>query len=373
MGIEHRDIVVVGAGPAGSAAARAAACAGLSPLLVERDSSPGAGNACGGLASYAFRDKLGLGPDVIDHEIRRLRLSVDGSLSEFSGKRPGYLSFRRSRFDAFLAARAAEAGAELVTSTRAKRVDAATRQVTLEDLDTGHERDVRARVIIFADGPRTLAADSFGIGYRRERAAWDGLVLELEGSYGDGETVEIVVDTSALGYFWIFPKADCVHVGVGGPIRGGSPSLAARVSRFLQSRPDLGDRRVLSKNAGLMPGHPAEKIVADGAMVVGDAAGLVNPVTGGGIAFALLSGDIAGRAAAAAVVRGRTDAAALRRYPRRLRTTPHHLWLKAMTFWWGRLDRLDPAERPAAYGRMLRRYFAFFHAMAPLAKLLLKS
>ncbi|MFC1867049.1 NAD(P)/FAD-dependent oxidoreductase [Thermodesulfobacteriota bacterium] len=106
-------------------------------------------------------------------------------------------------------------------------------------------------------------------------------------------------------------------------------------------------------------------------MVVGDAAGLVNPVTGGGIAHALLSGEVAGRTAALAIKSGRTDRRALRAYPRRLYSTSRYLWLLAMTQWRRRLDRLSPAEQAVAYGKMLRRYFTFFHHITPIVDTLL--
>jgi len=198
-------------------------------------------------------------------------------------------------------------------------------------------------------------------------------MLELEGACEDTETIEIIVDpmAEATGYFWLFPKRERVHVGFGGVRHNKSTSMLEHVMRFINERPDLRGRRILKKQGGLVPVRPARRIVADGAMVVGDAAGLVNPITGGGIAFALHSGDIAGRVAAAAIQRGRVDVDALMSYRRRLRATPHSLWLKAMVAWSKRLERIAPARRPAAYGRMLRHYFGLFHVLRPMAELLL--
>jgi len=133
MSTEHRDIVIVGAGPAGSAAARAVACAGLAPLLIEKDEFPGQTNPCGGLASYALVKKWGLGSDVVDHPIRRLLLETDGKRSELSGKRPAYFSFRRGAFDTFLASTAVDMGAELLTATRVTEADASRCSITVHD------------------------------------------------------------------------------------------------------------------------------------------------------------------------------------------------------------------------------------------------
>ncbi|MDP6438206.1 MAG: FAD-dependent oxidoreductase [Candidatus Brocadiia bacterium] len=104
----QRDIVVIGAGPAGSGAAREAALRGLSPLLVERDESPGVGNACGGLVASALCATLELGPGVVERRIQRTILRIDSRRVEFNSERPYFISFRRARFDAFLAERAVQ-------------------------------------------------------------------------------------------------------------------------------------------------------------------------------------------------------------------------------------------------------------------------
>ena len=90
MALEHRDIVVIGPGQAGSAAAHQSALAGLSPVLVERDQTPGAHNACGGLATHALRDRLGLPDEVVEREVCRTVLTMDGRRFEYGGKHPHY-------------------------------------------------------------------------------------------------------------------------------------------------------------------------------------------------------------------------------------------------------------------------------------------
>jgi digeranylgeranylglycerophospholipid reductase len=370
--MDRVEIAIIGAGPAGSAAAREAALAGLNPLLIERDSSPGEKNACGGVAAAAFRKTLGLTDDVVERDIRRLVLSVDGAEHEIASRRPGYISFQRAVFDAFLAQRAVRAGAELLTATSVTRVQPASRRLTLRHIPTGSERELEADVLIFADGPRTLAAGAFGMGHRPGPATRHALLWELEGPPADGETMEVVVDTTAraTGYAWVFPKRDRVQVGIGGPRGQGHEPLGARLARFVESRPALCGRAVLRRRGGLIPVERSRQLVADGAMVVGDAAGLVNSLTGGGIAFALLSGRIAGRAAAAAVKNGEASARRLRGYPRRLAATPQYVWLLAMGVLRRRLDRRPPDEQAAAHARMLKRYFRFLGCLRPLIDLL---
>ncbi|MFC1867050.1 NAD(P)/FAD-dependent oxidoreductase [Thermodesulfobacteriota bacterium] len=243
----HHDIVVIGAGPAGSAAAYEAARMGLSPLLIEKDNFPGAMNACGGMAAYAFRDRLQLSDDVVEQEIRRTILRIDGSRAEFFSGSPIYISFRRSVFDSFLANRAVKAGAELITSARVTRIDPHKHHITFKDLKTGLDREVMAQIIIFADGPKTLARKAFGIGHLPGPRTRHALFWELEGSFSDVETMEIIVDKSSqtTGYFWIFPKRDLVQVGVGAPCRNGGAPLKERLAEFVNGRAELCGREVL--------------------------------------------------------------------------------------------------------------------------------
>ncbi|MCK4816986.1 NAD(P)/FAD-dependent oxidoreductase, partial [bacterium] len=210
MGVEKREIVIIGAGPAGSTAARQAALMGLCPMLIEKDNSPGARNACGGMAAYCFRNRLQLSYEVVEREIRRTILFIDGDQIEFGGSRPTYISFQRAFFDKFLAKQAVQAGAELFTSIRVISVDPTSRRIVLKESLTGREREMLAQIIIFADGPKTLARDAFGIGHRPGPRTRHAMYWELNGPYGNGETMEIIVDTSAqtTGYFWVFPKRD---------------------------------------------------------------------------------------------------------------------------------------------------------------------
>lgn len=362
MTAERRDIVVIGAGPGGSAAARQAALAGLRPLLVERDPAPGATNACGGFAAEVYRRRLELPDEVVEREIRTTRLVIDGRRYDYGGRRPHYISFRREPFDSWLARRAVEAGAELLTSAQATILDPAARRVGLTDRETGAEREVEADVIVFADGPRTLAADAFGIGHRPGPRTRHAIFAELDSLPADGATCELVVSTAyAKSYFWLFPKRDSLWVGVGGTLDEGGPPLRPRLDAFIEGRDDLRGRPIRHQGGGLVPMYAPCQLAGDGVVAVGDAGGLVNPMTGGGIAFALASGEIAGRVAAEAVKAGRTDRAALAKYPQLFRRTPHYWWLKLMALWGRRLERRHPAAQPAAYARMLRRYIAFFH------------
>ena len=94
-------------------------------------------------------------------------------------------------------------------------------------------------------------------------------------------------------------------------------------------------------------------------------------MTGGGIAFALASEDIAGRVAAEAAGRGCANVGSLSRYPRLFRRTPEWTWLMLMAAWRRILERNPLDKQPHAYARMLRRYMSFFHHVRPIADLVI--
>ena len=171
-------------------------------------------------------------------------------------------------------------------------------------------------------------------------------------------------------YFWLFPKRDSVWLGVGGTIKGGGAVLLTeRLNELIQSRDDLRGHAIRHRGAGLVPSDRAAKLVADGPMVVGDAGGLVNPMTGSELLSPWSVVSIAGRVAASAIAAGRTDRGFLAKYLRRV--CPHPSIpsaLVAMEAWRRQLDRKSPDQQPAAYARMLRQYLSFFHRALPTGR-----
>jgi flavin-dependent dehydrogenase len=174
---------------------------------------------------------------------------------------------------------------------------------------TGREARVAARVIIGADGPHSTVA---------------GWVGQTQADFVHGVEVEVVLPAPRPcteiyfdplyrgGYGWLFPKGDTANVGVAVNVQmGGQPGLA--LNHLLQ-RLGLSRAAVVGTLGGAAPvGGPVTRLQVGNILLVGDAAGMAHPITGGGIAPAVISGQMAGKAAAQAVAG--QGAAALERYP----------------------------------------------------------
>jgi flavin-dependent dehydrogenase len=265
------DVAVVGASFAGLAFARCAAGRGLRTLVLDRKGEPGAAPHTTGLLVKEVADRRDF-PRRLVRKIRGIRLYAP-SLRWIDLDAPGYyfLATDVPGLLRHLAAEAEEAGAEL--SFRAEV----------------RERPA-ARWVVGADGPRSRVAALCGLGVNREFLA--GVEVELDGLRGvDPDRLHVFLDSQlAPGYIgWVVPGLDAAQVGLAAR-RPAVPRLdlfRRKLSRLF----DFGAARETGRRGGLIPvGGPVSPIGRDGALLVGDAAGLVSPLTAGGIHTALGSG-----------------------------------------------------------------------------------
>ncbi|AKJ28146.1 geranylgeranyl diphosphate reductase [Caldimonas brevitalea] len=305
------DLIVVGAGPAGSSAARTAAQSGLRVALVDKDVFP-RDKLCGGLltlrAQKVYRHVFDTPWDaVIEARAHGLRLlGRDGRmLNEVRDHKLLQFTARR-HFDALLLQQAAASGAEVLLGSAVQRVD--TDQPGIE-LSGG--RRLSARAVIGADGVKsTVARTLFGRSFDPRTIAL-GLEMEVPRDglpASEDGAPEIYFGRARWGYGWVFPKRDTLTVGLGG-LQVHNPHLKDEFRRLLVERfGALPGARI--KGHHIPYGDYLRTPGRGNVLLCGDAAGLVEPITGEGIAFAMLSGQQAALAVAAALQRGQPALAA---------------------------------------------------------------
>jgi geranylgeranyl reductase family protein len=292
VSVEHADVAVVGAGPAGSAAALAARRAGARVLLIDRADFP-RDKPCGdGIAAHALDVLRGLG--VADAAagyapVTALRLVGPGGAAVARDLPRVAYTVPRQVFDARLVAAAVAAGAQLRRHTvRSVRDDGS--RVLLDDRFS-------ADVVIGADGAGSVVRRALG-----HPVNPDGhLAIAIRG-YADApqQAEQLIVTTQARwpAYAWVFPIGDGrANVGYGEVLRGSPLSRAYLLERLDDLLPGLAATGLRAHHLPLSTHRPPP--ARGRILLAGDALSLINPFTGEGIFYAVLSGSLAGAAAAA--------------------------------------------------------------------------
>jgi len=282
------DVLVVGAGPAGSTAARYAAEAELDVLLIDKRREVGLPVCCGefNASSEVLRTALPAAsvPDEPDLPRRAIRgaVAVSPGGREYGFDLPGY-TLDRDALDRSLADAAVRAGAALSLETTFRGRDG---RKIITDRGT-----ITAGVVVAADGPLSLVSRSAGM----ERCAVlaPAVTCRVDGEFGDRIRLYFGNSVAPGGYAWVFPKEGCANVGLG--VQGGTTSVTLLLRAFLARMGFIG-RDV---RAGFVPvAGPIPETVRENVIAVGDAAGQVVASNGGGIATAMICGRLAGIAAA---------------------------------------------------------------------------
>jgi geranylgeranyl reductase family protein len=290
--VERFDAIVVGAGPAGSTAAYRLARAGARVLLLDRERFP-RDKPCGGGLTYRAVRQLPLGitvEPVVEDTVRRCELGFRyGRRFERQSEGPLVLMTQRRRLDAHLAEQAAAAGADFRDGVKASALDVDEAGATVRFDGSA----ARAPVVLGADGVNGLTTRALGLtGRRSHGVALEGNVAHVHarGDFRGRAVVELC--TVPGGYAWVFPKGDHVNVGVGGWESEG-PRLRAHLERACAEY-GLPIERLESVRGYRLPMRCAGDPVAKGrVLLVGDAAALVDPLSGDGIYEALVSARLA--------------------------------------------------------------------------------
>jgi len=304
------DVVVVGGGPAGLAAARAAAEAGASTILLEKQPAIMAWKPCGEATSRGTFDTAGVKPTphIVIREAYARVYAPGGRYVEI--RDVGY-SINKSAFLQAMAELAAASGAAIRVR---EEVEAVSRKPD-GTMEVKARRNLyRARVVIGADGYNSTVARSLGIRERSEPIPTVQYVManaKLE--VWDAVRFYLGNSVAPKGYAWIFPKAGTIaEVGIGTRGAVAKEYLDRFVARFSG---ELGGAQVIDYRGAPVPiGGIISRNVVDGAILVGDAAGTVIPFTGAGIHSSIAAGLVAGRVAAEAAREGDNSERRLREF-----------------------------------------------------------
>lgn len=307
------DVLVIGAGPAGSTAAKHAAINGAKVIVIDKKSEIGAPKRCAEGVSKDGLAKLGIEPSSrwVAKELSGVRLvspnGTDVLLDDDKVKLPesGYI-LERKVFDKHMAMDAARAGAKILIKTIATGMVRENGQIVVDVESMDEKFQIKAKIVIGADGPESRVgrwADlKTTVKPKNMESCAQFEMANLEMAYPD--CIDFYFGSVAPGgYAWIFPKGDDIaNVGLGILTTQTDKTAYEHLLEFVKNNPATRNAQPVELNVGGDPvGGMLKDIIADNVMVVGDAASMVNPLTGGGIISGMTGGMIAGQVAAAAI------------------------------------------------------------------------
>ena len=310
------DVLVIGAGPAGSSAARYSARYGLKTLMVEKRPDIGSPVRCGEGVSKAWMPEVDLKPEQhwISDEVKGARIYGPSEKkpiilgAESAGNEVGFV-VERDKFDKHIATLAATAGADIwIKSPATSVIKEGNRVVGAKIRHNGEEVEVRAKMVIAADG------------FESEFSRWAGLkspilkkndiISALEYRMENVDSNEDFTDfylgsIAPAGYLWVFPKGPHeANVGIGVTITRMKDRLDVKnyLDSWIKSHPGYSKGRIIQQiSGGVSVNKVKDKMSLPGLLAIGDAARLIDPITGGGIANGMISGKFAAQVSKKAI------------------------------------------------------------------------
>lgn len=320
------DVIVVGAGPAGSVAAKTAAEKGCRVLLLEKRPEIGVPIRCAeGTSKTELMKFTEIDPAFVCNELHRAEIyAPDGTSFQITTRMSGIdeeagLITDRKMLDRHLANAAANAGADVYVKAPVTNLifeNGKAAGVVLNCL--GKEKKIKCKIVIGADGIESAVARFAGMDSSiplKDIEAGAQFLLYDETIDETKCEIHLGNEIAPGGYIWVFPKKNnTANVGIGilGS-RSGEQKAVDFLERFIGKR--FPKAQILGTAFGGIPVSGGMKqITADGLMLAGDAARQTDPITGAGIRYATYAGEMAGRIAAEAIAAGDWSGSFLKRY-----------------------------------------------------------
>jgi digeranylgeranylglycerophospholipid reductase len=337
--VQKYDVIVVGAGPAGSMAAMKAAEGGAETLILEKQKLPRF-KLCGGNVANWVVLKLKIPQEILDRKYTSITFCTPPHYEEQNFPVPGaYWGVYRDRFDYHLTKMAIGAGAELKEGVYIK--DVIKKGDSVRGVVTSDGEELHADVVIACDGVYSAIAKRCGLWdkwFKERGETWKenqgfcmGVEMKMDKEtiderFGDSYVIFTGKEIAPLGYGWIIPKDGMLSVGVGsaaGMMDKKPPEYLNYFMKHPAAAQFLEGGKVVMERGAFVPYRRAyTPSYSAGLLVAGDAAGMVSPITGEGIFFAVRAGMDAGLTAAEATQSRDFSAEFLSRYEQR--------WMKSI-------------------------------------------
>ncbi len=310
------NLIIIGAGPSGSMAAKTAADLGLSVLMVESRIQIGVPVQCAeGVAKKQLDKLIDVKPEHISKKIKGFEIYSPDKTKVFVGGN-GYV-LERKIFDRWLAKKAIEAGAEIMIGAKAIGLEKNEKDVAVKIKLSEKEYNLSADIIIGADGPASIIGKLAGI--NTDLNPSDVMICHqfIAAGIKNLDCAECYMgnEIAPAGYAWVFPKnGNTANVGIGIPsekVKNGI-SVIKYLKKFTENK--FPNCQIIEETSGGVPVGTIKNIVADKTMLVGDAARIVNPISGGGITNGMKSGIAAAKIAKEAIAEGNTSVDKLSEY-----------------------------------------------------------
>jgi geranylgeranyl reductase family protein len=314
------DVLVVGAGPAGSTTAEGLATAGFDVAVLEEHAVIGEPVDCTGVVGAEAFEAFDLPRGIVVGSVNAITIHSPGGIpATYQATDPLAYIVDRAELDRTLATRAQDAGATFLLSTQAvdvARVDHRV-EVTCRLLE-GEMRRLSAKALILAGGPRFAFHERLGLG--TSSLLWRSAHAELPGNTLSHAQVYLGRDVAPGAFGWAVPVERCgmPYVRVGVNSHSDAPRYLRKLceDKFPHLMPGDGS---LPYRSWVVPVLPLSRTYSDRVLAVGDAAGQVKPTSGGGIYYGMLSAREAAETVSEAFKRGTFTAQGLSAYEKRWR------------------------------------------------------